>query len=113
MIIPVRCVTCGKVLADKYEYYRRECEKIDVKNQAAPGRPQATQSGLHGRHPGRAGPDAHLLSTAHAGARGLDRRHMTHSQTAGRPRLYAADVATAGAMDAYPFGTSERSTVKR
>lgn len=33
MIIPVRCVTCGKVLADKYEYYRRECEKIDVKNQ--------------------------------------------------------------------------------
>jgi DNA-directed RNA polymerase subunit N (RpoN/RPB10) len=28
MIIPVRCVTCGKVLADKYEYYHRESQKI-------------------------------------------------------------------------------------
>lgn len=24
MIIPVRCMTCGQVLADKYEYYLRE-----------------------------------------------------------------------------------------
>ena len=24
MIIPVRCYTCGKVLADKYEYYKKE-----------------------------------------------------------------------------------------
>ena len=24
MIIPVRCMTCGKLLADKYEYYERE-----------------------------------------------------------------------------------------
>ena len=24
MIIPVRCYTCNKVLADKYEYYERE-----------------------------------------------------------------------------------------
>ena len=24
MIIPVRCYTCGKILADKYEYYERE-----------------------------------------------------------------------------------------
>jgi DNA-directed RNA polymerase subunit N len=24
MIIPVRCMTCGKMLADKYEYYERE-----------------------------------------------------------------------------------------
>ena len=24
MIIPVRCMTCGKILADKYEYYERE-----------------------------------------------------------------------------------------
>ena len=24
MIIPVRCYTCGKVLADKYLYYERE-----------------------------------------------------------------------------------------
>ena len=24
MIIPVRCMTCGKVLADKYHYYEKE-----------------------------------------------------------------------------------------
>ena len=27
MLIPVRCFTCGKVLADKYRYYIREVEK--------------------------------------------------------------------------------------
>jgi DNA-directed RNA polymerase I, II, and III subunit RPABC5 len=28
MIIPVRCFTCSKVLADKWEWYVRECSKI-------------------------------------------------------------------------------------
>jgi len=28
MIIPIRCFTCGKVIADKWEYYQRECEKL-------------------------------------------------------------------------------------
>lgn len=27
MIIPVKCFTCGKVLADKYRYYLREVRK--------------------------------------------------------------------------------------
>lgn len=27
MIIPIRCFTCGNVLADKWEYYKNECEK--------------------------------------------------------------------------------------
>ena len=27
MIIPVKCFTCGKVLADKYRYYKREVRK--------------------------------------------------------------------------------------
>ena len=27
MIIPVRCFTCGKVLADKWNYYCKEVEK--------------------------------------------------------------------------------------
>jgi len=27
MIIPVKCFTCGKVIADKYEYYIREIRK--------------------------------------------------------------------------------------
>lgn len=28
MIIPIKCFTCGKVLADKYQYYIREVRKI-------------------------------------------------------------------------------------
>jgi DNA-directed RNA polymerase subunit N len=28
MIIPVRCFTCGKIMADKSEYYVREREKL-------------------------------------------------------------------------------------
>ena len=27
MIIPIRCFTCGKVMADKIDYYVAECEK--------------------------------------------------------------------------------------
>ena len=27
MIIPVRCITCGKVIGDKYLYYKNEVEK--------------------------------------------------------------------------------------
>ena len=28
MIIPVRCFTCGKILGDKWNYYKTELEKI-------------------------------------------------------------------------------------
>jgi DNA-directed RNA polymerase I, II, and III subunit RPABC5 len=28
MIIPVKCFTCGNVLADKYRYYQQEVRKI-------------------------------------------------------------------------------------
>lgn len=27
MIIPVRCITCGKIIGDKYLFYKREVEK--------------------------------------------------------------------------------------
>jgi len=27
MIIPIKCFTCGKVLADKYRYYEKEVRK--------------------------------------------------------------------------------------
>ncbi len=27
MLIPVKCFTCGKVIADKYHYYEREVRK--------------------------------------------------------------------------------------
>ena len=30
MIIPVKCFTCGKVLADKYNYYIKTVKKIKV-----------------------------------------------------------------------------------
>ena len=29
MIIPVTCFTCGKILADKWNYYVKEIEKYD------------------------------------------------------------------------------------
>ena len=28
MIIPVRCFTCGKILGDKWKYYKTELDKI-------------------------------------------------------------------------------------
>ncbi len=28
MIIPVRCFTCGEILADKYRYYQEQVRKI-------------------------------------------------------------------------------------
>ena len=31
MIIPIRCFTCGKVLADKYDYYINEVQKLQSK----------------------------------------------------------------------------------
>lgn len=30
MIIPIKCFTCGKVLADKYRYYQAEVRKIKL-----------------------------------------------------------------------------------
>ena len=38
MIIPVRCFTCGKLLADKYEYYERELlrKKMALKSDVDP-----------------------------------------------------------------------------
>ncbi len=28
MIIPIRCMTCGAVIADKWEYYKRRCAEL-------------------------------------------------------------------------------------
>tara|TARA_B110000967_G_scaffold170746_1_gene180900 strand:+ start:6434 stop:6667 length:234 start_codon:yes stop_codon:yes gene_type:complete len=30
MIIPVKCFTCGKVIADKYRYYQREVRRLKM-----------------------------------------------------------------------------------
>ena len=32
MIIPIRCMTCGKVLADKWNYYVEHTEKLEKHN---------------------------------------------------------------------------------
>jgi DNA-directed RNA polymerase subunit N (RpoN/RPB10) len=31
MIVPIRCFTCAKVIADKYDYYIQEMEKLKDK----------------------------------------------------------------------------------
>ena len=33
MIIPIRCFTCGKVIADKWQKYVKECDKQDNNTQ--------------------------------------------------------------------------------
>lgn len=30
MIIPIRCFTCGKVIADKWRAYERQCAELDA-----------------------------------------------------------------------------------
>ena len=32
MIIPVKCFTCGKVLADKYQFYQKTVAEMKLKN---------------------------------------------------------------------------------
>ena len=32
MIIPIKCFTCGNVLADKYRYFQQEVRKIKFSN---------------------------------------------------------------------------------
>jgi DNA-directed RNA polymerase subunit N (RpoN/RPB10) len=39
MIIPIRCFTCGKVLADKYDYYLKEVQKLQKKEEAKEDKP--------------------------------------------------------------------------
>ena len=32
MLIPIKCFTCGMVLADKYRYFQQEVRKIKAEN---------------------------------------------------------------------------------
>lgn len=36
MIIPVRCMNCGKLLADKYDYYQRRLRELKGSKYAEP-----------------------------------------------------------------------------
>lgn len=38
MIIPVRCFTCGKVLANKWEDYQKEVEKLEKEKEKEKGK---------------------------------------------------------------------------
>lgn len=33
MIVPIRCFTCSKIIADKYDYYIEEMNKLEKNNQ--------------------------------------------------------------------------------
>jgi DNA-directed RNA polymerase subunit N (RpoN/RPB10) len=46
MIINVRCVTCGHVIADKWEYYKREVAKLE--KEAAANRGAANGGAANG-----------------------------------------------------------------
>ncbi len=45
MLIPIRCFTCGKVLADKYDYYTNEVEKLMKSNTNADTTTVASEAG--------------------------------------------------------------------
>jgi DNA-directed RNA polymerases I, II, and III subunit RPABC5 len=34
MLIVVRCMSCGKVLADKWNYYEKKCQELDMDESA-------------------------------------------------------------------------------
>ena len=33
MIIPIRCISCGKVLADKWKYYQKQIKEMEEKHE--------------------------------------------------------------------------------
>lgn len=47
MIIPVRCFTCGKVLADKWQFYERRCRELGDDNPSAPPAHRLAGPSLH------------------------------------------------------------------
>jgi DNA-directed RNA polymerase subunit N (RpoN/RPB10) len=43
MIVPIRCFTCGKVIADKYDYYMKEAEKLKLMRENPAHNPNQTK----------------------------------------------------------------------
>jgi DNA-directed RNA polymerase subunit N (RpoN/RPB10) len=55
MIIPVRCFSCGRVLADKYEFFLRRAAEEEAKEEAKEGAREGskgTGDGVNGTTPG-------------------------------------------------------------
>jgi DNA-directed RNA polymerase I, II, and III subunit RPABC5 len=44
MLIPIRCFTCGKVLADKYDYYVRQVEALKLQSAGGTGNEASTSA---------------------------------------------------------------------
>lgn len=53
MIIPVRCFTCNRVLANKWLYYERRCKEIDAAAAAAAAGQSAERGSARPPAPGR------------------------------------------------------------
>ena len=49
MIIPVRCFTCGKVLADKWEYYQAQVDKMEKDNEGGKGNESKESKGAEAK----------------------------------------------------------------
>jgi DNA-directed RNA polymerase subunit N (RpoN/RPB10) len=67
MIIPVRCFTCGRVLADKWEYWMRECAKRSAAEKQRPPPTGETTTGGEGDTPADTTATATATATAAGG----------------------------------------------
>ncbi len=45
MIIPIRCFTCNHVLADKWKWFERECEKLSNTDEGEGSSDEGTSAG--------------------------------------------------------------------
>jgi len=78
MIIPVLCFTCGKTLADKYDYYLREVEKLEKSGGAAAAAAAAMAAGPS---TSRAPPAATATAAAAGPILGPEARHFDTLRT--------------------------------
>lgn len=78
MIIPVRCFTCGRVLADKYQYYIRKLEEKTGKSSQEDNKFQYTPAMLN--RPLQPSPAGQVLNDMHIIQPCCRRSMLTHKQ---------------------------------
>lgn len=47
MLIPIRCMNCGKLLADKYDYYLREVQRLSLSNSSSAAASTIASQGIY------------------------------------------------------------------
>lgn len=47
MLIPIRCMNCGKLLADKYDYYLREVQRLSLSSSSATAASSVAAQGIY------------------------------------------------------------------